>query len=163
MQLTPGELVFVLDADHVPMPDALEALVGYFDDDEVAVVQTPHEFYNHDSTQHYEVGRHEQSCSTGHLPRQGPSQRRVLVRVGRVSPPPALLDADGVATETIAEDFHTTIRSNGSGGGPAMTTRRSSRASRRTTWPRTSCSAIAGRAGTSPCSRRRSLPCEPAS
>jgi hypothetical protein len=58
---TEGELVFVLDADHVPMPDALDALVGYFDDERMAVVQSPHDFSNHDSVQHYMVGRHEQS------------------------------------------------------------------------------------------------------
>lgn len=28
---TNGELVFCLDADHVPLPDALDVLVGYFD------------------------------------------------------------------------------------------------------------------------------------
>ncbi len=28
---TDGELVLMLDADHVPMPDALDAMVGYFD------------------------------------------------------------------------------------------------------------------------------------
>jgi cellulose synthase (UDP-forming) len=58
---TGGDLVLVLDADHVPMPDALDALVGYFDDERMAVVQTPHDFFNHDSAQHYSVGRHEQS------------------------------------------------------------------------------------------------------
>jgi len=50
---TSGELIFCLDADHVPLPDALDAIVGYFDDDKVALVQTPHDFYNHDSVQHY--------------------------------------------------------------------------------------------------------------
>ena len=58
---TEGELVLMLDADHVPMPDALDVLVGYFDDERMALVQTPHDFYNHDSVQHYDVGRHEQS------------------------------------------------------------------------------------------------------
>ncbi len=108
---TDGELVFVLDADHVPMPDALDALVGYFDDERMAVVQSPHDFSNHDSVQHYMVGRHEQSlfyrvicpgkdrhgaafwCGSAALIR-----RRALIEIG------------GVATETIAEDFHTTIR-----------------------------------------------------
>jgi cellulose synthase (UDP-forming) len=108
---TGGELVFVLDADHVPMPDALDALVGYFDDERMAAVQSPHDFSNHDSVQHYMVGRHEQSlfyrvicpgkdrhgaafwCGSAALIR-----RRALIEIG------------GVATETIAEDFHTTIR-----------------------------------------------------
>src|SRR6185295_17794888 len=58
---TGGELVLMLDADHVPMPDALDAMVGYFDDERLALVQSPHDFFNHDSVQHYVVGRHEQS------------------------------------------------------------------------------------------------------
>ena len=37
---TSGELILCLDADHVPLPDALDALVGYFDDDKVALVKT---------------------------------------------------------------------------------------------------------------------------
>lgn len=108
---TDGELVFVLDADHVPMPDALDVLVGYLDDPRVALVQTPHDFSNHDSIQHYTLGRHEQSvffsaicvgkerhnaafwCGSGALIRRE-----------------ALLSVGGVATETIAEDFHTTIK-----------------------------------------------------
>lgn len=108
---TNGELVLMLDADHVPMPDALDAMVGYFDEERVGLVQSPHDFFNHDSVQHYVVGRHEQSlfyrvvcpgknrhggaywCGSAALMR-----RRALLEVG------------GVATETIAEDFHTTIR-----------------------------------------------------
>jgi cellulose synthase (UDP-forming) len=39
----------MLDADHVPMPDALDAMVGYFDDESVGLVQSPHDFFNHDS------------------------------------------------------------------------------------------------------------------
>lgn len=111
LPLTEGELVLVLDADHVPLPDALDTLMGYFEDPEVALVQTPHDFSNHDSIQHYDVGRHEQSvffsaicvgkdrhnssfwCGSGALIRRS-----------------ALLSVDGVATETIAEDFHTTIK-----------------------------------------------------
>ncbi|HEY2632357.1 MAG TPA: glycosyltransferase, partial [Solirubrobacteraceae bacterium] len=58
---TEGEYVLVLDADHVPMPDALDTLIGYLEDPKVALVQTPHDFSNHDSIQHYDMGRHEQS------------------------------------------------------------------------------------------------------
>ncbi len=113
---TKGEFVLVLDADHVPLPDALETLVGYFEDPKVALVQTPHDFSNHDSIQHYDLGRHEQSvffsaicvgkdrhnaafwCGSGALIRRE-----------------ALLSIGGVATDTIAEDFHTTIKLHGDG------------------------------------------------
>jgi len=108
---TEGELVFVLDADHVPMPDALDALVGYFDDDRMAVVQSPHDFSNHDSVQHYMVGRHEQSLFYRVIcPGKGRHGAAFWCGSAALIRRPALLGIGGVATETIAEDFHTTIR-----------------------------------------------------
>ncbi len=108
---TEGELVLMLDADHVPMPDALDAMVGYFDDEQMGLVQSPHDFFNHDSVQHYVVGRHEQSLFYRVIcpgkDRHGAAYwcgSAALIRRQ------ALLDIGGVATETIAEDFHTTIR-----------------------------------------------------
>ncbi|HSS42297.1 MAG TPA: glycosyltransferase [Solirubrobacterales bacterium] len=108
---TDGELVFVLDADHVPMPDALDALVGYFDDERMAIVQTPHDFFNHDSVQHYVVGRHEQSLFYRVIC-PGKDRHGAAYWCGSAAliSRPALLEIGGVATETIAEDFHTTIR-----------------------------------------------------
>lgn len=108
---TEGELVLVLDADHVPMPDALDALVGYFDDERMAVVQTPHDFFNHDSVQHYVVGRHEQSLFY-RVVCPGKDRHGAAYWCGSAAliNRRALLEIGGVATETIAEDFHTTIR-----------------------------------------------------
>lgn len=108
---TDGDLVFVLDADHVPMPDALDALVGYFDDERMAIVQTPHDFFNHDSVQHYVVGRHEQSLFY-RVVCPGKDRHGAAYWCGSAAliNRRALLEIGGVATETIAEDFHTTIR-----------------------------------------------------
>ena len=108
---TDGDLVLVLDADHVPMPDALDALVGYFDDPRMAVVQTPHDFFNHDSAQHYSVGRHEQSLFY-RVVCPGKDRHGAAYWCGSAAliNRHALLAIGGVATETIAEDFHTTIR-----------------------------------------------------
>ncbi|MGN6814507.1 MAG: glycosyltransferase [Solirubrobacterales bacterium] len=108
---TEGDLVFVLDADHVPMPDALDALVGYFDEERMAVVQTPHDFFNHDSVQHYVVGRHEQSLFY-RVVSPGKDRHGAAYWCGSAAliNRHALLEIGGVATETIAEDFHTTIR-----------------------------------------------------
>jgi cellulose synthase/poly-beta-1,6-N-acetylglucosamine synthase-like glycosyltransferase len=108
---TTGDLVFVLDADHVPMPDALDALVGYFDDERMALVQTPHDFFNHDSAQHYAVGRHEQSLFY-RVVCPGKNRHGASYWCGSAAliNRHALLEIGGVATETIAEDFHTTIR-----------------------------------------------------
>jgi len=108
---TGGELVLMLDADHVPMPDALDAMIGYFDDEKVALVQSPHDFFNHDSVQHYVVGRHEQSLFY-RVVCPGKDRHGAAYWCGSaaVLRREALLEIGGVATETIAEDFHTTIR-----------------------------------------------------
>jgi cellulose synthase (UDP-forming) len=108
---TEGELVLMLDADHVPMPDAVDAMVGYFDDERMALVQSPHDFFNHDSVQHYVVGRHEQSLFY-RVVCPGKDRHGAAYWCGSAAliRRQALLEIGGVATETIAEDFHTTIR-----------------------------------------------------
>jgi len=108
---TGGDLVLMLDADHVPMPDALDTLVGYFDDERVGLVQSPHDFFNHDSAQHYAVGRHEQSLFYRVIC-PGKERHGAAFWCGSAAliRREALLEIGGVATETIAEDFHTTIR-----------------------------------------------------
>jgi cellulose synthase (UDP-forming) len=108
---TDGDLVFVLDADHVPMPDALDALVGYFDEERMAIVQTPHDFFNHDSVQHYAAHRHEQSMFYRVIcPGKDRHGASYWCGSAALIDRRALLEIGGVATETIAEDFHTTIR-----------------------------------------------------
>ncbi len=111
LPLTDGELVLVLDADHVPLPDALDTMVGYFDDPEVALVQTPHDFSNHDSIQHYDLGRHEQSVFFSAIC-LGKDHHDAAFWCGSCAliRREALLSIGGVATDTIAEDFHTTIK-----------------------------------------------------
>lgn len=113
---THGDLVLMLDADHVPMPDALDAIVGYFEDPRVGLVQSPHDFSNQDSVQHYAVGRHEQSLFY-HVICPGKDRHGAAFWCGSaaVIRREALLGIGGVATETIAEDFHTTIRMQRSG------------------------------------------------
>ena len=111
LKCTHGDLIFFLDADHVPLPDALDLTLGYFNDPKVALVQSPHDFYNQDSVQHYEPGRHEQSLffevvcpgKDRHNAAFWCGSATVVRRV-------ALEEVGGVATETIAEDFHTTIK-----------------------------------------------------
>jgi cellulose synthase (UDP-forming) len=108
---TDGELIFVLDADHVPLPDALDAVIGYFDDPDVALVQSPHDFYNQDSVQHYGTGRHEQSIFF-HVVCPGKDRHNGVFWCGSATlvRKAALEQVGGVSTETIAEDFHTTVK-----------------------------------------------------
>jgi cellulose synthase (UDP-forming) len=48
LQQTKGEFVTVLDADFVPFKDFLTRTVGFFQRSEIALVQTPQNFYNPD-------------------------------------------------------------------------------------------------------------------
>jgi len=45
---TPGELIVVFDADFVPTKNFLTRTVGFFQDNNIALVQTPQSFYNAD-------------------------------------------------------------------------------------------------------------------
>ena len=105
-----GELLLILDADHVPSPDFLQATSGYFDDPRIALVQTAHSFRNHNSVMHSEEGRHEQSLFFDVLL---PGRNRIgtafwcgsaaLLRTS------ALRAIGGMATRTSTEDFETSL------------------------------------------------------
>jgi cellulose synthase (UDP-forming) len=43
---TEGEFLLILDADQVPLPTILDRTLGYFDDEQMALVQTPQWFVN---------------------------------------------------------------------------------------------------------------------
>jgi cellulose synthase (UDP-forming) len=45
---TQGELIVIFDADFIPTKNFLTRTVGFFQDDKVALVQTPQSFYNSD-------------------------------------------------------------------------------------------------------------------
>ena len=51
-----ADIIAVLDADHVPLPEFLINTLDYFNDPEMAVVQTPQDFYNRDSFENEPVG-----------------------------------------------------------------------------------------------------------
>ncbi len=110
-----ADLVAILDADHVPTADFLGATLPYFEDPDVAFVQTPQDFYNLDSFEHQRAG-------DGHVFNEesvfyrviAPAKNRwqapfwcgtcALVRTA------AIRSVGGVATESVTEDIHTTIR-----------------------------------------------------
>ena len=61
------ESVVVLDADHVPEPHFITRLIGYFRDDRLGYVQTPHAFYNFDSFQARLDHKNRRYWEEGHL------------------------------------------------------------------------------------------------
>ena len=64
---TDGEFVVVLDADHVPEPHFITRLIGYFRDERLGYVQTPHAFYNFDSFQARLDHKNRKYWEEGHL------------------------------------------------------------------------------------------------
>ena len=114
LPLTSGEIIAIFDVDHVPTSSFLKDTVGFFQDEKVAFVQTPHYFYNPDVFQKnlqlegvlkneqalfyrvLQAGRdhHNSAFFAGSC---GLFRRRVLNEVG------------GFRTETVTEDIHTSM------------------------------------------------------
>lgn len=119
-----AELIAILDADHVASPDFLVRTLGYFDDPGVALVQTPQEFYNVDSFEHEGGGVNRTAADAARNERF--HEQALFYRIlqpgknrwagafwcgtGAVVRVAALQEVGGVATDTITEDIHTTIR-----------------------------------------------------
>jgi len=118
LKKTDGKYIVVLDADMVPQPDFLEKTLGYFRDKKTAIVQMPQEFYNLDSMQHQSEGMnwHEQQLFY-HVIQPGKDSINAAFWCGSPSVVrrKALADIGGVATESITEDFLTSIRLNSKG------------------------------------------------
>ncbi len=121
-----ADLIAVLDADHVASPDFLVRTLGYFDDPNLALVQTPQEFYNLESFEH-ESGGATRVLANGNTEAAGRFHEQALFYrilqpgknrwggafwcgTGAVVRVAALRDVGLVATDTITEDIHTTIR-----------------------------------------------------
>ncbi len=124
LRFVDAQFVAILDADHVASPDFLVHTLGYFDDPGIALVQTPQEFYNVDSFEHESGGVTSSMGDAGRVDRF--HEQALFYRVlqpgknrwggafwcgtGAVIRTSALAEVGGVATETITEDIHTTIR-----------------------------------------------------
>lgn len=109
------DLVAVLDADHVVAAGFLREVLGYFDDPRVALVQTPQDFYNLSSFEHVDRPRGRRYAEQALFYRGLAAGRNrwgsaFWCGTNAVLRLAALRDVGGVATETVTEDIHTTIR-----------------------------------------------------
>ena len=116
LKYSEADFIALFDADHVPEENFLDRLLGYFNDPDVAYVQSPQDFYNidsfqfnnnikkkllwHDQTFFYQIGQAGRDywnatsfCGTTSVVR-----RSALDAVG------------GFATETVTEDMHTAVK-----------------------------------------------------
>ena len=116
-----AEFVAVLDADHVASPELLRHTLGYFSDPEVAVVQTPQDFYNGESFEHVRTRRpwlrrrraaysEQQLFYRAIQPGKNRWGAAFWCGTGAVIRVRALQDVGGVATGSVTEDIQTTIR-----------------------------------------------------
>lgn len=112
---TPGDLVLILDCDHIPSRQFLQHTVGFFFDQKVAFVQTPHWFYNPDPF--------ERNLFTGGRVPVGNELFYKVLQKGNdfwnaaffcgsaaVIRKEYALQVGGIATETVTEDCHTAFR-----------------------------------------------------
>ncbi|WP_221794635.1 glycosyltransferase [Aquisediminimonas sediminicola] len=116
LQYTEAEFVAILDCDHAPSPEFLERTLGYFVDPKVGFVQTPQDFYNTGSFQHRGSARtkeawHEQTLFYRVI-QPGKDRWNAGFFCGScaVMRKATLEDIGGVATGTITEDMHTSLR-----------------------------------------------------
>ncbi|WP_162943641.1 glycosyltransferase family 2 protein [Arthrobacter celericrescens] len=107
----PIEIIAVLDCDHVPLPSFLTATLGWFNDDRVGLVQGPQAFYNSGAFDDDGIAGEQGLFFNVLMPARnvagaGPfwCGSTALLRVK------ALREVGGVATETISEDLHTTLK-----------------------------------------------------
>ncbi|MDR5708928.1 MAG: glycosyltransferase [Armatimonadota bacterium] len=116
LQHSRGAFIAVLDADHVPVPEFLDRVLGYFTDERVALVQVPQEFYNIDSYQHWvdpQTGLtwHEQALFFRVIQ---PGKDRMNAAFYCGSPAvlrrKALQEVGGFAVESVTEDILTSLR-----------------------------------------------------
>jgi len=111
LTVTTGELVAVFDADHVPDSDFLDRLVGYFEDSELAFVQTP-QFYG--NSRHNLVARgayQQQTIFYGPICRgKNGANAAFCCGTNVVFRREALATVGGFDERSVVEDFVTSMR-----------------------------------------------------
>jgi len=115
-----AELVLCFDADFIPTRDFLERTVGFFRDPKVALVQTPQNFFNEDAVQRNlgleRVLEDEQKLFFRTL-QPGRDSANAIVCHGTcwIARRSALDEIGGIPTETITEDWATSIKLQAAG------------------------------------------------
>ena len=111
-----GEFVITLDADHVPQPELIDRLLGFFEDPKVAIVQVNQDFYNLDSFQHTTNWEDRAAWQQQELFFNVIQPGKDALGAAMYCGSPAMLrrraleEIGGFATETVTEDMHTGLR-----------------------------------------------------
>ncbi|HEY0995953.1 MAG TPA: glycosyltransferase, partial [Gemmatimonadaceae bacterium] len=112
---TLGEFILQLDADHVPLPHMIDRLIGHFDDERLAFVQSPQDFYNTDAFT-YDVNVRQRRIWEDQqlffrVLQPGKDRVNAAFFVGSCAliRRAAVEEIGGFATETITEDIETSL------------------------------------------------------
>src|SRR3546814_39704 len=105
--------VAVFDCDHVPAPDFLERCLGHFDDERVALVQTPQWYANARSNEVAGAAASQQALFFGAIAR-GKDSRDAMFCCGTnmVFRRSALDDVGGFPEQSVTEDFQLSVALN---------------------------------------------------
>lgn len=116
MKNTSGELIAILDADHVPTRDFLRSTVGFFiHDPKAALVQTPHFFTNPDPLEK-NLGVFNQMPAENDLfyraiqPGLDTWNTSFFCGSGAVVRRAAIVEVGGFSTQSITEDASTSVK-----------------------------------------------------
>ena len=114
-----ADFILFLDADTVPQPEVIEKTIGFMQDKDLALVQTPQEFYNkRASIQHdrKKIFWHEQSLFFRVIqPGKNYSESAFWTGTPSLVRKSALEEIGGIATDTVTEDLHTSVRLHAAG------------------------------------------------
>ena len=121
LSVTSGEFILQLDADHVPLPNIVERLLGYFNDPKVAFIQTPQDFYNTDSFTHVVNDEARSLWEENRIfysllqPGKDSWNASFFCGCGGMLRRKALEQIGGFSTNTIIEDMETSMVLHGAG------------------------------------------------
>ena len=111
-----ADFVMTFDADHIALPHAIDAMLGFFDDPSVALVQTPQDYYNIDAFQYMNAERtgalwHDQAAFYNLAESCADSANAAsCVGTGVIYRREALDAVGGIPVETVTEDIHTSLK-----------------------------------------------------
>jgi len=112
---TNGELIVVFDADFIPTKNFLTRTVGFFENEKIAIVQTPQSFYNTDPIAH-NLGLENVLTSDEEVfyrqiqPIRDAVGSVICAGTSFVVRRSALEEIGGFVTESLSEDYFTGIR-----------------------------------------------------
>jgi cellulose synthase (UDP-forming) len=111
---TSGELIAMFDTDHVPISTFLRDTVGFFENDRVAIVQTPQHFYNPDIFQknlrlESELKNEQDLFFRVLQPGRDAHNSAFFAGSSGLFRRGPLMEIGGFQTDTITEDIHTSM------------------------------------------------------